>query len=263
MGNYLIGIGGTGAKCAEAFTHLGATGLMGTEACKIFFVDQDRGNGILGRSARTLQKYMDCRQFRGSNGFLGANLQPYSERIWAPLPEDSKRSLETYFSYRDPAPKYRLNAQLLDVLFTHKQIALPLDEGFRGNPAIGAAIMGSTVDLTSEQPWREFYDNLQEDAANRGGASIVLVGSVFGGTGAAGIPTIAKLIKDHLQRQQIKNVSLAAVLVLPYFSFGEVRNEEIQANAKEFLPASQAALQYYHERRYLDFVEAVYLVGEQ
>ena len=266
MGNYLIGIGGTGAKCVESFIHLCAAGFLeASSKCKIFFVDLDSSNGSLGRALTTLQSYLNCSKINigGSHAF-SADLSPYEQRVWNPLPEAESRSLRSFYSYDDPHERNQKSARLMDALFAPEHIDLRLNEGFRAVTSVGAAIMAGTVDLNEEEPWNELFEDLRRDASNAGGANVMLVGSVFGGTGASGIPTIGRLIANHLQSAVIHNVRIGATLMLPYFSFGNVDDEQVQADASKFLPATQTALNYYDERAYLDvFAGGVYLIGEQ
>lgn len=266
MSNYLIGIGGSGAKCVEAFIHLGAAGLMAGPArarCKTLFVDPDTANGSLGKAQTTLQAYLNAATAPlGVMDAFSLQIGTFDKRVWSPLPEHESRTLEAFFGYRDPRPEKRATARFMDVLFSPAQIEMDLNEGFRGNPAIGAAVFGGTVNLAKEEPWREMYSLIKQDAANAGGASVLLVGSVFGGTGASGVPTIARIVADDLERSEIKNVRIGAVLLLPYFSFGEVKDAALQAKTPDFLPNTRIALDYYYDRRYLDILQAVYLLGE-
>ena len=51
MKYYLISIGGTGAKCLEAFVHMNAAGLMKNRGeIKIIYVDPDASNGNLAKT---------------------------------------------------------------------------------------------------------------------------------------------------------------------------------------------------------------------
>ena len=72
MASYVIGIGGTGAKCVEALIHLCAAGLMpdrkngqgqplGKEDLYVAFVDSDVSNGSLERAQITLNQYNACK----------------------------------------------------------------------------------------------------------------------------------------------------------------------------------------------------------
>jgi len=264
MNNYLIGIGGTGAKCIEAVIQMSAAGLFGRKSCKTILVDLDSANGSLGRCLTTLQHYLNCRSINlGGIDAFSTDLSPYEQRVWNPLPEAATRSLGAFYSYDDPNERNQDSARLMEALYAPEHIKLPLNEGFRGVTSVGAAIMAGTVDLNLEEPWSDLFENLQHDAANSGGANVLLVGSIFGGTGAAGIPTIGRLIANHLRQADIRNVRLGAILILPYFSFSSVEGEAIQADSGKFLPSAQAALDYYNDRTYLDvFDGGVYLMGE-
>ena len=57
MGLYLIGIGGTGAKCVEAVAKLAAMGLFTEEPIKVLFVDADETNGNLARARTSIGTY--------------------------------------------------------------------------------------------------------------------------------------------------------------------------------------------------------------
>lgn len=47
MSIYIIGIGGTGARCIEAIIHFAALGLFNQETLHLLFVDADETNGNL------------------------------------------------------------------------------------------------------------------------------------------------------------------------------------------------------------------------
>ena len=54
MKYYWISIGGTGAKCLEAFVHMNAAGLMKNRGeIKIIYVDPDASNGNLAKTKNT------------------------------------------------------------------------------------------------------------------------------------------------------------------------------------------------------------------
>ena len=47
--NFVLGIGGTGARCVEAFLQLCAAGL-GPESVSVGLIDQDEANGNVSRT---------------------------------------------------------------------------------------------------------------------------------------------------------------------------------------------------------------------
>ena len=60
MKNYIIGIGGTGAKCLEHLLHCCSAGL-GPDNLWAGMVDQDEANGNVSRTKILLSKYMNLR----------------------------------------------------------------------------------------------------------------------------------------------------------------------------------------------------------
>jgi hypothetical protein len=98
---------------------------------------------------------------------------------------------------------------------------------------------------------------------------VFLVGSIFGGTGAAGFPTLGseQLIKFNEQKQaKLANgkskVLLGGALVLPYFTFSidENSKEPMFVTPNDFPIATKAALQYYNDKQ-LGF-DQYYFIGD-
>jgi hypothetical protein len=156
---------------------------------------------------------------------------------------------------------------LFDVLFAKgpSEQDMTLDEGYRGRPAIGSAAITSQVDQDADF-WKLL---MQQIRLSQGGQSIrlLLAGSVFGGTGAAGFPTLARLIRRRLEREGIRNyVSMGGVLMLPYFSFNPPDGQDGAgpnvARSEHLMMQSRGALKYYdalfkHEHVF----DELYLVG--
>lgn len=291
MASYVIGIGGTGAKCVEALIHLCAAGLMpdrknvqgqpiGKEDLYVAFVDSDVSNGSLERARITLNQYSACK----SNKLGSCDLfktQVYVGKkdgktfdTWSPFAEDdtTQPQLGDFFKYEtlstnSNAAADRSVAYLMDVLYTHQEKTTSLERGFRGHPSIGAAVLSSSLNFNAGEPWETFKNRIRQDIAGDG-ARIILIGSVFGGTGAAGLPTIARLISNEFGLATVSNTSLGGVLVLPYFSFDPPEEGGMRADSENFLLSTQAALKYYHQQAIagkkmgLDVFNAMYVLGE-
>lgn len=270
MAYYAIGIGGTGAKCVEALVHLCAAGLMPefikNQAKELYvsFVDPDKSNGTLDRAEKTLKLYSTCRELpTGSIDLLKTPISIAVPDVWSPFGQATKPKLEDFFAYNAMQTKTARIAQLFDVLFSPEEKETPLNEGFRGHPAIGAAVLANTIDLGSGEPWKTFRDKIKLDAGQGDTAKIILFGSIFGGTGASGLPTIARLIKQELTKSKItENYQISAVAMLPYFSFERKDDSEMRAQAENFLINSQAALKYYARPNYLDAFDSLYVLGD-
>lgn len=263
MSCYVIGIGGTGAKCVEALIHLCAAGLLADDLYAVF-VDPDKANGSLERAQITLKQYARCKQLNlGSTDIFKTRLAVAKPDVWSPFGEDASPQLDNFFQYNHLKTTKKQVAHLFDALYSSGEKETPLNEGFRGHPSIGSAVMASTLQLGGDEPWKTFRDKVAEDVKARAGAKIVLIGSIFGGTGASGIPTIARLIKDELIASNQSKAKLGGILMLPYFSFDPVEGAKLKADAENFLLSTQAALKYYYQQDDLDIYDAVYLMGDK
>lgn len=263
MSYYVIGIGGTGAKCVEAFIHLCAAGLMpDNKTVFSLFVDPDGSNGSLKRAGQLVQNYYDCKQFQlGATDLFKNDLRIARPDVWSPLQNKPPR-LDQFFNY--DTLNGDSGAHLFDVLYSPREKQTSLEYGFRGHPSIGAAVMAAAVKLGEEEPWATLRDQINLDVRGGQGAKVILFGSIFGGTGASGVPTIGRLISNEFSPQlQSGRFKLGSVLMLPYFSFDPVKAERLRVDADTFLLSTQAALDYYHRQDELKVCNAVYLLGNE
>ena len=273
MSLYVIGIGGTGAKCLEAITNLAAVGLLldsqGTEQpINLLYVDADETNGSLERARAGLALYQRCFSLFNDNNrqslpWMQTLLRSFG--LWSPfgrVTTDKKLgSLFGYDTLKQNAPDL---GNLFEVLFTAEEREATLDVGFRGRPAIGSAVMSQVnLDSFDEEAWGQLMGQLKTDAGSGQNPKVVLCGSMFGGTGASGLPTIGRLLSNRLQKEGLSQVPIACIFLLPYFSFtptGKQENE-VFARADQFLLNTEAALQYYLTQA--KPFKTVYLLGNQ
>lgn len=272
MSYYAFGIGGTGAKCIESLVHVAAAGLIpGSEDLNVLFVDPDGANGSLGRATSLLKNYRECRLGKvGAEDLFKTKIEPLRSKdadenepyFWSPL-NGGKHQLDSFYS------STLLNdetSHLFNILFTPEEQQTNLDFGFRGRPAIGAAVMATAVDFQRSEPWTTIRQQMEADVGNSRPVKIVLFGSIFGGTGASGFPTIGKIIRDwvdQLRSGASNAVDLGGVLLLPYFSFPPVDGKGVAANSDDFLLNTQAALQYYANKNNLGVFDRTYLLGSE
>ena len=268
--SYLIGIGGSGSKCVESFVHLCAAGL-GPENVSIGLVDQDQSNGNVAKTKQTTTKYLSTREkvrsldadTVGSNcSYLKTAIDfPDNGSVWCPLPGTAK-TIDELFGYDSLSDELQ---GLMDCLY-HRRIEqqLPLDEGFRGRPSLGAVTV-----LSQAIEGQTFWDNLfsKIDSAKSGReVRIFLVASIFGGTGASGFLSIARRIRNYLEDQGISNVYISGALFLPYFDYSKPEDEngdnETVVHSQVFLEQAQGALYYYEKMFEREHVfDNLYFVG--
>jgi hypothetical protein len=282
MSTFIIAIGGTGAKLLEAIVHLGAAGIFASDSQKdlppkdlhILFVDPDTGNGNLtAADSIALAHYQKCSDTiigginREFHSWMQTKIEKLGTGLWSPFQESGKtRSLIDAFNYDNYEPDSPLR-HLFNVLYTQEEQKINLREGFRGRPAIGAAIMSKFIQEESNQKsWKDLIGKIQA------GDQVFLCGSIFGGTGASGFPTLGRLLAEDLGEKGkniLDTVKLGGLLMLPYFKFdpptekkektNEKQEEEIYARSEEFILRTEAALRYYGAQN-LKF-DTVYLLG--
>ncbi len=263
MSYYAIGIGGTGAKCLESLIHLVAAGLMpDNEKLYVLFVDPDKANGSLSRANDLLKCYDHCRKnIVADTDFLKTPIEIADPDVWSPL-ADGVNQLNEFIKYNILKAQSEEIAHLFDILYSPEEKETSLDKGFRGHPSIGAAVMASSVNLKDEEPWKTFWERIETDNGQAKEVKVMLFGSIFGGTGASGFPTIARLLHDEFKAfKNPEKFQIGGVLMLPYFSFSSIENAGMQANANDFLLNTQSALNYYSQQDNLKIFNSVYVVG--
>ncbi|MHA2289432.1 MAG: hypothetical protein ACXABG_11665, partial [Promethearchaeota archaeon] len=262
--NYLIGIGGTGAKVIEAFVYICAAG-YGPEELTVFMIDPDAGNGNLTRTKTLVSNYNDCKKSLETT----SDIPLFKTQIIFPDPlvweifDKKDTTLANYINYHNLQQTKKDLADFVTLLFSKSELDTPLNEGFRGHPSIGSVVM-STPPL-EENPWKILWDEI-ESSSKPNELRVFLAGSVFGGTGAAGVPTIGSLeLLKFNQSSKIGDKSkilLGGALVLPYFTFeiDKETEETMFVTGNDFPIATKAALQYYDEKD-LGF-DQLYLIGD-
>ena len=100
MGLYLIGIGGTGAKCVEAVAKLAAMGLFTEEPIKVLFVDADETNGNLARARTSIGTYKRTYDLMPTGdkthcGWMKSKIESFDH--WSPFAQE--KELRTFFNY--------------------------------------------------------------------------------------------------------------------------------------------------------------------
>src|SRR5579862_6194630 len=187
--NYVIGIGGTGARVVEALMQCCVAGL-GPDELGVLLVDADSGNGNLSDTKSLVSDYMKCRQTLPHRSSMpvchtAVSTAPDS-MVWNILTKEIQ-TLRDAIGMTGLRTSRRDVYDLASLLFTEQELATELNEGFRGHPSIGAVVM---ADIPQDrEPWRTFWKDIAE-SKDPGEVRVFLVGSVFGGTGAAGVPTL-------------------------------------------------------------------------
>lgn len=265
--NILIGVGGTGAKVVEALMVLMAAG-VGSDAGTVHvgLIDQDESNGNVARTlglVRAIGKFRREWSRNGANhvdwrstasdkiAIGGVDIRPLFETedkaVWCP--EKDVETLDSIIGSNLDASR----RALFDMLFMpgREEQRLPLGKGYRGRAHVGATALIAAM-LADDSTLMHRLRELMEASGARSKVNIFIVGSAYGGTGAAGFPTLARALHRLRKSKDFKNsadnVSLGGMLMLPYFSFQDDDGDgEAVVTTDELLPKAQLALNYYDD----------------
>ena len=132
MKNFLIGIGGTGAKCIEHLVHSCSAGL-GPDQVWVGMVDQDEANGNVNKTKILLSKYQNLRNslrdegrndLSSASNLFNTNITTNNDSVWLPL-KGADPSLEQVVLYDKKAKTAEFFYILFSVFITVGSIILP------------------------------------------------------------------------------------------------------------------------------------------
>lgn len=268
---FIFGIGGTGARVIKSLTMLMAAGVRvnASEVVPIL-VDPDRSNGDLNRTLDILQLYQQIRQKLefDTNQFFRNSLQTISELATKNqqaglVAENFRSKLEGVQNkrFRDfihydllDTDEQRPNHDLLSLLFSEANLDASMDVGFKGNPNLGSVVLNQYKDSGD---FRVFAENFNP------GDRVFIIGSLFGGTGAAGLPLLLKNIRNAdsgvANFNFLNAAKVGALAVMPYF--GLAQNEQSAIDDQTFMAKTKAALAYYKDNVNGE-LNALYYIGD-
>lgn len=146
-----------------------------------------------------------------------------------------------------------------DLLFTKEDLDMPLTAGFVGNPNIGSVVLNSLS--FADTHFGSILSGIQ------GNDGVIVIGSLFGGTGAAGFPLIVNTFNNITD--PTRKPVLGGVAILPYFDTNKnqaakndvaINREKWDVNSETFATKTRAALMYYDD--YMMGVDCMYYVGD-
>ncbi|MCD8214619.1 MAG: hypothetical protein LUC97_03085, partial [Clostridiales bacterium] len=258
---YLLFIGGSGLRTARSFIHLCAAGCFNYTKCdfKAMLIDTDRTNGDAVLLMDTIRAYDKACE----NVHIFPRIDFYRENgavaIWNPLaqnPDDSMKKIIYYDGWDGAAEGGKLQ-DLYDFLYTKDEQEISLGRGFYGHTSIGSYFMADAIlgggkkNLNPE--WTKFFSDINKEDL------IFVVGSMFGGTGASAIPTIAKILKVY---DKTKDNDCGCSILMPYYETVADDTEIGSINSALFPAKNRAALYYYADQSIYDDYKHIYFVGE-
>ena len=283
--NYLFCAGGSGVRVLEALVHLSALG-VGPDQVKILTIDADTGLGNLQLTNQILNSYNGCQQSFG--GQLGKEESFFKTKLtllaeggggaagaWSPVMPNQRfeqvlgyqllsHDQEDVTDQKGVANQKDVAKQrdVADLFFTPGEREMVMNLGFQSHPAIGAAALSLLPLFEGNAPWTSSDPNrpgiaqqLRADL-NQGPVRVMIVGSVFGGTGASTFFPLALWLKKVAGANPVNAIEIGIVALSPYFSFAPdqrgqagVPHRSQGPDARKFPHATRAAAQFYHHMR--------------
>ena len=268
---YVIAIGGSGERILRSFTMALAAGVdINAKLVVPVIVDNDAKSAALTKCKDLIKAYRD--PSKPGVHALYETIRPHlpsfchvdiAEPITLDVSGGNIGDLKNVIGCpstqgeNDPYDEAikTLNAER-ELLFTESELEMPLHDGFVGCPNIGSVVMNS---MSLSHPNFQRVMNASSDDG------VIVLGSLFGGTGAAGIPLIVnKLLNNGTTNKPL----IGAVAMLPYFKIDESRKENDTPELKDkydvqsdiFDVKTRAALMYYDKQmRDLNYM---YYVGD-
>jgi len=262
---YLFAIGGTGTRVLKSLTMLLASGIAAnTEEIVPIIIDTDINNGDLEQFRRISSDYQKVHNTlfsnisggEFSNQFFRTNISNHKELNVSGLDYGTLGDMLDYSGMT--ASGHKETKFLIDLLFSNNDLSMKLENGFLGNPNIGSIVLHHIVD---SRAFKDFTLDFHE------GDRIFIINSIFGGTGAAGLPLLLKVFRESTSGLNniglINSSIIGAVTVLPYF---EVDVEKFQKNdsainSDTFISKSKAALSYY-DKNISRLINCLYYIGD-
>lgn len=238
MAHYFVGVGGTGARCLEAVVYLAAAGLFDGDL-HVLLIDPDANNGNSSSAEGLMDYYYTVRRERQPRNaqFSGRlrNTPAPPPVVFQPdindggnfparwnVQQRSNRRFSEIIEYTSRPQKLR---SFIDLFYQASDLGMALEVGYQGRTNVGAVALKQDLEETRDirqTGLREFFGALTNDLQN-GEARVFVAGSVFGGTGAAGIPTLPALIKGldaaALPQNSRDRLRWGCALMAPYFIF--------------------------------------------
>ena len=286
---YIFAIGGTGARILRPLTMLLAAGCAKSESKNEIvpiIIDYDVTNGDTERAQKLMENYARIQKAVHKAG------TPETKEVFFSMPMvkiKEKQSQNRFGGGYKFNPKSRYDVYLdeksTDITFAEflkysslgdgtgtkptrllleslydtsdeddprAELNLNLSKGFKGCPNIGCIV---TREIKDTPEYKNFAQNfsVQND-------KILIIGSIFGGTGASGIPMLLDLIRSNNNWAK-GNAAVGIIAMLPYFKVNEDENSAI--SSETFKAKAKAAISAYELPSSVNSqADAIYYIGD-
>lgn len=260
---YVISIGGSGSRVLRSLSMLLAGGMsVGDNTIVPVIIDTDTKNGNYLETKEILEQYNLIRnELFDDNPASTKNsrcqyFRAKIENIY-PIVVDGQGlgTLEDVIDKKSMGDSLDSLRENVDLLFSDENMAMPLQYGFIGNPNVGTVVLNYLFENNSQ--FKNFVTSIASDDR------VILISSIFGGTGAAGFPLLANKLKTARP-----GLTIGSITLIPYYSLSEdaenvdnIDNAKFKVSSNNFDSKMNAALSYY-EKFVNDQMNVFYYAGD-
>ena len=165
----------------------------------------------------------------------------------------SNKSFKNYIGKDLMKPE---NSLFMDFLFSNAELNTEMSEGFYGSPNIGCVALNSFGDSADFAAFKKIIRSNTD--------KVFFIGSIFGGTGASGLPLFISNIRHMLRRgmddaENSGKSPIGTLIVMPYFKIGDDKSSPI--NDSDFMVKTRSALSYY-ESNMNHLINNIYYIAD-
>lgn len=275
MKNYILGIGGSGSRVLRAVIHNCAAGIIDADEINVMVIDADQRSAAWDHLKKDYKEYQHIYELFNEN--RGSKLECFKTKVnflsrdYMISPVDYSR----YRTLRQSLYEDRSLEEMMQWLYTEEEMDTDLKDGFFARPNVGCVFFSNFINPVFNNFLEEMVDCIDREEK----VNVMLIGSVFGGTGASGLPTILKLIDRRIRdsdsriaEKAVNYLNVGAVFMMPYFkakNVESIKNPLIEM--EKFNLAAKEALKYYKEGKYFEVAQRqwsrsfqnLYLISQQ
>ena len=275
---FVFAIGGTGSRVLTSLIMQLAAGVRPVDkngnmikdlSIVPIIVDPHEDNAGLQQVTELLDNYRSIHNSiygtleLNAEGFFSVKIETLKEinaanvsadKFFFKMRQVSDNKFDKFIGLDDMSPENRLFAQLL---FSKEELDTRMHEGFYGSPNIGCVALNEFKKSKDFDAFRSAYND---------GDKLFFIGSIFGGTGAAGLPLFITSIRDlehedndDTGKTLCSKAPIGALIVMPYFSIA--KDDESVINDTEFTIKTRSALRYY-ETNLNNYINNIYYIAD-
>lgn len=278
---FIFAIGGTGSRVLKSLVMQFAAGVVPEELVEKktlenftvvpIIIDPHLSNKALQETNKLLIRYRDIRKSlygdeKSHDGYYGIRIESLKDISTDKKNSNSYQISDSFFfdmattvsnqKFSDfiGLGEYAIdgNAKLLSkILFSREELNTEMKEGFYGSPNIGTVALNVFQESDSFKVLKENFKPSDR---------LFFIGSIFGGTGAAGLPMLVSSLRQETECLPMSNAYMGALIVMPYFAIKQKEDSEIRQ--EDFIIKTQTALKYYIDNLY-PYLNCTYYVADQ